>query len=179
MISGSLARRYARAVFSIGVDQGNYEAIGREVADLARTMVGSPELTNALTNPVFSRDQRRRLLDRIMVRLGCSKITRNFGNLLLDRERIVALPDIARELARMIDDKANRVRATVTSARPLTPTQIERLQLSLEKLSGKQVEMQKQEDPALLGGVVAQVGDVLYDGSLRTQLARMRDSLVK
>lgn len=179
MIAGSLARRYARAIFTLGVDQGNYEAIGREVSGLAAAMQSSQELTDALTNPVFKREQRRAVLDRIAVRLGASRVTRNFANLLLDRERIVALPDIARELSRMIDDKANRVRAVVTSAQPMSALQAQQLKATLEKISGKQVEMESKQDPALLGGVVTQLGDVLYDGSLRTQLNRMRDSLVK
>jgi F-type H+-transporting ATPase subunit delta len=179
MITGSIARRYARALLSIGVDQGNYEALGREVGDLARAMATSAELTDALTNPLFKRSQRRQLLDRMLTRIGASTATRNFFFLLLDRERMNVVPDIARELAAMIDERAGRVNAVVTSAQPLTPLQAQQLKATLEHASGRTVMMERQHDPSLLGGVVAKVGDLVYDGSLRTQLEQMRYSLVK
>ncbi|RMH41297.1 MAG: F0F1 ATP synthase subunit delta [Deltaproteobacteria bacterium] len=179
MIAGSLARRYARAVFAIGVEDGSYERLGREIAAVADAMRASDTLRDALTAPVFSRAQRRAVLEKVLERLGASRTTRNFCLLLIDRERIAALPDIARELAAMIDDKAGRVRAVVATAVPLPADVEQRLRAALEKASGKTVHMTKQVDPSLLGGVVAQLGDTRYDGSLRTQLDRMRQALVK
>lgn len=179
MTSGSLARRYARAIFTIGVDAGKYEPLGNEIADVAQAMTHCAELSDVMENPVFPRSQRRKVLGRVLLRLGVSKTTRHFCNLLLDRERVSALPAIARELRTMIDDKAGRVRATVTSARPLTAHQEKQLVQSLASISGKTVQVTKREDQDLLGGVIAQLGDVEYDGSLRTQLHRMRDSLVR
>ena len=179
MIPGSLARRYARAIMSIGIDNNNYEPLGNEINDIAAAMSSSEELTDLLVNPLFKRSQRRAVLDKIMVRLGASTTTKNFCYLLLDGERIGGLPDIARSLVSMIDEKIGRVNATVTSAKPLSALQLQQLKQALEKSSGKQVTMEKREDPELLGGVIAQLGDTRYDGSLRTQLDRLRDSMVK
>jgi F-type H+-transporting ATPase subunit delta len=179
VIVGSIARRYARALLAIGSDQGNYEALGRQVQDLATAMAASPALTDALVNPVFKRSQRRRVLDQVLTRLGVAKATRSFCLLLLDRERMAVVPDIARELAAMIDEKAGRVKAVVTSPTPLSPLQSQQLQHTLERLSGKTVVMDKKQNPELLGGDVAQLGDIVYDGSLRTQLERLRDNLTK
>jgi len=179
MIAGSLARRYARAIFAIGVETAKYEPLGTEISDIAGAMTSSTELTDVMVNPVFPRSQRRGVLEKILMRLGVSKTTRNFCYLLLDRERISALPAIARELIVMIDEKAGRVKATVTSAQALSPAQEQQLEQELARISGKNVQMTKREDRDLLGGVIAQLGDVEYDGSLRTQLHRMRDSLVK
>jgi len=179
MIAGSLARRYARAVMAIGIDSGKYEPLGNEINDLVKAMQSSAELADLLVNPLFKRSQRRAVLDKIMVRLGASTTTKNFCYLLLDKERIGGLPDIARALSTMIDDKIGRVKATVTSAQPLSALQLQQLKQALEKSSGKTVEMDKRENPDLLGGVIAQLGDTRYDGSLRTQLDRMRDDLVK
>jgi len=179
MIAGSLSRRYARALLGIGTDQNNYEALGREVRALAEVFEVSDELGDVLTNPAFPRDDREKILDALFRRLGTSRIVKNFTMLLLDRERIRIIPDIARELDAMIDDKAGRVSATVVSATALSPMQLDKLKESLEKLSGKTVEMHKSEDPELLGGVVAKVGDVVYDGSLRTQLEQIREGFVR
>ncbi len=179
MVTGSLARRYARALMSIGVDNNNYEQLGRELGSLAAAMRSSEELSNVLTSSSFTRDERRNLLEAILARLGASTVTRNFCLLLLDGERIGAVPDISRELDAMIDERVGRTTAEVVSASPMSPAQVEQLQAVLERLSGKKVQLERREDPELLGGVVAKVGDLVYDGSLRTQLELMREGLVE
>jgi F-type H+-transporting ATPase subunit delta len=177
MISGSVARRYAKALMELGVELGNYERLGRELRSLARAIRTSPELDQTLTNPAFPRADRERVLRAVLDRLGAAQEVVNFTRLLLDRERIAQLPDMSRELDAMIDEKAGRIAATVTTAAPLAPAQEQALLQRLEALSGKKVQMQVVHDPGLLGGLIAKVGDVVYDGSLRTQLARMRDEL--
>jgi F-type H+-transporting ATPase subunit delta len=132
-----------------------------------------------LTNPALRRADRKKVLEGIMMRLGVNPTTRNVVFLLLDRERVGALPDIAREVDAMIEAKGGRVTAEVVSAKPLDAGQLTQITLALEKLSGKKVDVTKREDASLLGGVIAKVGDVVYDGSLRTQLRNLRDELTK
>jgi F-type H+-transporting ATPase subunit delta len=175
MITGSLARRYARALLDIGAAKNTFEQLGQELDALAAAYSSSKDLTEALTNPVFPQSRRRAVLEAILDVMGSSPIARNFALLLLDRERIPYLPSIARELRSMVDERAGRIRATVVSARPLPPEHVASVQAALEKASGKKVLLDKQEDPALLGGVVAKIGDVVYDGSVRTQLEQMRE----
>jgi len=177
MISGSIARRYAKALFEIGVEDGNYERMGREVRAMARALKTSPELAMALSNPAFARSDREKVLKAVLQRLGASQMVVNFTRLLLDRERVVVLPDISRELDALIDARAGRVAAEVRSAVPLDAGQRERLTQALEQLSGKKVEMKIDTDPSLLGGVVAKLGDTVYDGSLKTQLEKMKQAL--
>jgi F-type H+-transporting ATPase subunit delta len=178
VIAGSVARRYAKAVLQIGVDDGNLERVGREVRVLASAFRRSEELSRTLANPVFPRSDREKVLRALLDRIGATQTVVHTTRLLLDRERLAILPDISRELDAMIDARAGRVAARVTSAAPLDEAQVVRLTKTLEALSGKKVEMAVQHDPSLLGGVVAQVGDVVYDGSLRTQLERIRQDLV-
>ena len=106
-------------------------------------------------------------------------LTKNLVYLLLDGERVGALPSISRELDAMVEAKSGRVTADVTSAKPLDPSQLSQITAALEKLSGKKVVVNSSHDPELLGGVVAKVGDRVYDGSLRTQLRNLRDELTK
>jgi F-type H+-transporting ATPase subunit delta len=178
MISGSLARRYARALLDVGIDKGTHEKLAAEIDDLAAAYSASRDLQEALTNPVFPRAQRRAVLEAVLVRVGVSTETRNFTLLLLDRERVQVLPAIGRELRAMVDEKVGRVRATVTSARPLPAEHLAQIQTTLEKATGKKVLLEKAEDPALIGGVVAKLGDTVYDGSVRTQLERMREQIL-
>jgi F-type H+-transporting ATPase subunit delta len=179
MLSGSLARRYAKAVFEIGQEQGGLDKIGADLRSLANAMKTSEELATALTSPAIPRSDRRKVIDGLLQRIGVVSTTRNLTYLLLDHERLGALPMIVRELDRMIEAKAGRVSAEVVSAKPLEPAQLSELVAVLEKLSGKKVNVTKREDPELLGGVVAKVGDTVYDGSLRTELQKVREALSK
>ena len=174
MSAGSLARRYARALHQIGTEQGSYEQLGRELRDLADAFAASAELISTLTNPAFARDDRERVLRAVLTRVGASATVVNFTRLLLDRERVSAIPDISRELDRMIDEHAGRVKAIITAAKPLSLPQEQALVRALEARSGKKVQVEKRQDPELLAGVVAQVGDMVYDGSLRTQLQQLK-----
>src|SRR5262249_31747368 len=145
---------------------------------LADTFARSPELKVALENPVFPLEKRRHVLDELARRLALSKVVRNFVMLLLDKGRIGALLDIARAHRALVDEHAGRVRAVLTSARPVDPALEARLKNALEKQSGKTVILEKREDPAILGGLITQLGDLVFDGSVRTQLAQLREQLL-
>jgi F-type H+-transporting ATPase subunit delta len=174
-----LSRRYAKAIFDLGSQQGNLDKVGAELRTIARAMKESPELAATLSSPAIRRSDRRKVIDAILQRIGAQPTTKNTVYLLLDGERLGYLPAISREVDAMIEAKAGRVAAEVVSARPLDPTQLSQITAALEKLSGKKVSVSKREDPDLLGGVIAKVGDTVYDGSLRTQLRTLRDELSK
>jgi F-type H+-transporting ATPase subunit delta len=177
MVTGSLARRYARAVLEIGTANGNLDKIGADLRSLAKAMRESAELVTALTNPAIRRADRRRVIDGLLQRIGAEPSSKNLVYLLLDGERLSSVEAISREVDAMIEAKAGRMSAEVTSARPLDADQLSQIVIALEKLSGKKVAVTRREDPDLLGGVVAKLGDTVYDGSLRTQLRTLRDDL--
>jgi len=179
MVTGSLARRYARAVLEIGTANGNLDKIGADLRSLAKAMRESAELVTALTNPAIRRADRRRVIDGLLQRIGAELHSKNLVYLLLDGERLGSLEAISREVDAMIEAKAGRMSAEITSAKPLDATQLSLIITSLEKLSGKKIAVTRREDPDLLGGVVAKLGDTVYDGSLRTQLRTLRDELTK
>jgi F-type H+-transporting ATPase subunit delta len=179
MAAGSLARRYAKAVLEIGQAHGNLDKIGGDLRSLAKVMKDSAELQSSLTNPAIRRADRRKVVDALLTRVGAQPHTKNLVYLLLDGERLSSLPAISRELDAMIEAKGGRVTAEIVSAKPLDAGQLTQITLALEKVSGKKVDVTKREDASLLGGVVAKVGDVVYDGSLRTQLRTLRDELTK
>jgi F-type H+-transporting ATPase subunit delta len=178
MVTGSLARRYAKALLDIGIRQQTYDALGKELERTADLFDKSPDLRATLENPVFPLEKRRLVLEEIARRLGLSKVVRNFIMLLLDKGRINALRDIARVHRSLIDEHAGRVRATVTTARPLDPALEARLKTALERQSGKVVILEKHEDATIMGGLVTQLGDVVYDGSVRSQLEKLREELL-
>ena len=178
MITGSLARRYARALLEIGEASGTTETIGREVDALAALYKASPELAQALASPVVARAQRRAILEEVLARMAVAKTTRAFALLLLERERTAYLPAIARELGELGDARMGRVRAEVVSTLNLPPETVDGIRALLARLTGKTVLLEETVDPELIGGVVTRVGDRVYDGSLRTQLERMRERIL-
>ncbi len=178
MAAGSVSRRYARALFSIGVDRGTFEPLGKELEDFAALWTGSAELRDALANPVFKASEKRAVLQSLLVRVGSSPDVQKFVLLLLERRRLAAVPHISRAYREMADEHTGRVRAHVTSAQPLGPAELERVRQSLARRTGKQVILEASVDAALIGGIVARVGDLVLDGSVRTQLGTLRDKLL-
>jgi F-type H+-transporting ATPase subunit delta len=178
MAAGSISRRYARALFSIGVDRGNFEQLGNELEDVAALWTGSAELRDALANPVFKASEKRAVLQSLLPRVAPTPDVQKFVLLLLERRRLVAVPHIARAYRQMADEHTGRVRAHVTSAQPLGPAELERVRQSLARRTGKQVILEASVDAALIGGIVARVGDLVLDGSVRTQLGTLRDKLL-
>jgi F-type H+-transporting ATPase subunit delta len=174
MISGSVSRRYARALLAIGRDKSQDEAIATELERLASAYEKSSDLRAVLANPVFTSAQRQSVLDELVRRLSLSTTVQHLAQLLLTRGRMDALPGIARALRAMVDENAGRVRAQVTSAKPLDPQMEARIRTAIGKATGRQVVLEKREDASLIAGIVTQVGDVVYDGSLASQLAELR-----
>jgi F-type H+-transporting ATPase subunit delta len=179
MVTGSLSRRYAKAIFDIGSQQGDLTKLGQDLRSLAKAMHDSKELATVLSNPAIRRGDRRKVIDGLLQSIGVQTASRNLVYILLDGERLSSVPGISRALDEMIEAKAGRVTAEVISAKALDPSQLSQINTALEKLSGKKVSVTTRQDPELLGGVVAKVGDVVYDGSLRTQLRTLRDELSK
>jgi F-type H+-transporting ATPase subunit delta len=177
LIASNVARRYARALLSLGIEEGRFEQYGDELDAVLNATKASRELGSLLTHPGYSLEQRRAAVDAIAGTLHLSPLTVNFLRLLIDRQRIADLADIARSYRAMVDQQAGRVRATVTSATPLSEHQLERLRDAIGLMTGRSIVLDSKTDPSLIGGVVAQVGAKMLDGSLRTQLERMRGEL--
>ena len=175
-MGGAVARRYARALFGIGVDSGKFEALGQEIGELATLWSSSPELRQALENPVFRPSEKRAVLERSCPawrrrpRFSGSRCCCWSGAASCCCRRSPA------PTATSPTPTPGGVRARVTSAEPLAPPALERVRLSLEERTGKKVIVETAVDPTLIGGVVAQVGDMVLDGSVRTQLADSRRS---
>jgi F-type H+-transporting ATPase subunit delta len=174
-----IARRYARAVFEIGKETGSLPALTREISDFAASYAASDELRDVLDNPLVPEEAREGLLGELGSRMGLSQTALSTLKLLGRRRRLPALPDIARQLARMVDEESEVVRATVTSAGPLSEAYLADLRTTLERSTGKKVVISHKEDPSLIGGVVTQIGDQVIDGSIRARLLSFRESLLR
>ncbi len=176
MVNVSIARRWARALLEVAGAQS--DQVLQQLTGFVEGAFGNKELADVFTNPAYNRAQRTGVLEGVMTAAGVTDPgLGNFLRLLVDRNRMQYLPDIARLYRDQADVKAGRVRGKVTSASPLPADSVQRLTQSLERLTQRNVVIETSVDPKLLGGVSAQVGSVVYDGSIRSQLDDLRRSL--
>jgi F-type H+-transporting ATPase subunit delta len=177
-LGGSVARRYAKAIFAIGVDKGIFELVGRQLSELAELWRDSLELRQTLENPVFKIAQKRAVLQGLLPRVAPARQVQSLALLLLERGRIAILPAIAKAYEEMCDDKLGRVRATVKSAHALDIASETEIRKAIERRTGKKVLMTTEVDPKLIGGVVAEVAGMVLDGSVASRLSSLKNRLL-
>jgi F-type H+-transporting ATPase subunit delta len=173
-----VARRYAKALLELGIEQGNLDKLVEEVAALADAWTTSADLRNAIENPLVGHEAKKAVMGEVLSRAGAGQSTRGLVQLLIDRNRARTLPHVARSLRESADAQKGLLRAEVTTAAPLPDAYYGRLQATLEKMTGKRVVVERRTDPQLIGGVVTRIGDRVIDGSLRTRLQSLRDALM-
>jgi len=179
MQSSAASRRYARALFSLARETGDVESVRAEIDRIAEVFDANIELRNAILRPLHPGAERRAVLGALCERLGTSRIVRNFCAFLVDQRRIIEFDPIRAAYGQLADTAAGRLRADVVSASPLNDGQRDRLRRALAARTGSEVQLDESIDPDLLGGAVARVGGLVFDGSLRTQLEQLRGSLTR
>ena len=177
-MSGAVANRYARAIFELGAESGTTETLFEEVERAAQAYASSNELQDTLDNPLMTLATKQGILDDIANALSLSDTARKTLHLLLLRRRMAHLPAISRALRQMGNAAKGVAYAEVVSASPLSDEFYGRLQAQLEKMTGKKFVLERREDPSLIAGVIARVGDTVYDGSLRSRLETLKAKLM-
>jgi F-type H+-transporting ATPase subunit delta len=172
-----LAKRYAKAIFTVGQEQENYEEYNEVLQGVATLFTDTPEVADALTNPLYPMDVKEKVMTGIVASMGVDTIMGNFLNLLVQKKRAEILPEIADAYKFMVDEEKNISHGNVISAIELSAELKNNIQTVLEKLTGKKVELTTSVDPSIIGGMVAKVGDLVLDGSIKTQLAGLKDSI--
>lgn len=176
-MTGSLARRYARALLGLARDGGAVAAAGEELGGAAATFA-DVALASVVLNPAIPAGVRRGIVRRVVERLGVSPVVGNLIRLLADRDRLALLPDVARAYDNLVDRELGRTRVAIRSAAALTDAQRTELETLARRLTGsRQVVVSVAVDPELLGGVVLDAGGTVYDGSVKTQLERLADRM--
>lgn len=179
MKTGAAARRYAKAVFSIGVESGEFERIGQEIAGVVSAMELDATMKDILTNPLYDATVRKGIIAGLSDKKTFTPTTKNFLLLLVDKDRISLLPEISRQYQELSDEKAGRMKATIVTASKVSEAIVKELTSSLERNTGKKVFLSYKVEPALVGGIVLKVGDIVYDGSIRTQIHKLKDNIRK
>jgi len=177
VIDTTLAKRYAKALVEIGQEQNALGKYGQDLAGVVNLMQESRDFREVLISPVFTKDDKKKIAGDILQKIDTDRMVTNFIYLLIDRKRIDQLPGIETAFREKVDEINGITRGEVTSADPLAEGELTKVTDALSALSGKQVLVTTSVDPSLIGGLVAKVGDMVFDGTIRTQLNQLKESL--
>ncbi|WP_031484656.1 ATP synthase F1 subunit delta [Maridesulfovibrio frigidus] len=179
MTGNIVSRRYAKALFSVGQKQGEADlaAYGKALADLSQILEDSPEALRLFQNPVFSADEKKAVLDKLLEKISAGPVVKNFCNLLADKGRLDCLPEIASDYSGMLDTIQGVVRGKLVTAIKLTDKRQVEIKERLETQLKCKLELEFAMNNDILGGVVLQVGDKVLDASIRAQLQMMKEQI--
>lgn len=172
-----LAKRYAKALFQVGKEENSLDEFNRALIEMAELYVAVPEVVDALSNPIYPQDVREKVMEQLLAKMQVPAMVANFMKLLVQKRRAEVLPDIAEVFEAMVDKERNMCRGTVVSAAPLSGAMNSKIKDTLEKITGKQVLLRTEIDASIIGGIVAKVGDLVLDGSIKTQLTGLKESI--
>ena len=177
MSTRASAARYASALFDVAIKESNPEQADKELTAFGDVVREHPELQKVLVNPAIPAANKRAVVDQIVQRLQPSASVRKLLLLLAGRDRLELLPDLVAVYHARVMEHLKVLNAEVTTAAPLTNEEAGRLQQRLVASTGRTVTMTTKVDPAIIGGVVTRIGSTVYDGSVATQLASLRQRL--
>jgi F-type H+-transporting ATPase subunit delta len=180
MTNKTAALRYARALLDVAVkERAPLDAIGDELSAFVDLFKQNPSLENVMLHPAVPVQRKRAVMVILVERARLSPILAKLLVLLAERDRLVLLPDLLSAYRERVLDHQQVVRAEVTTASPIGPDRAQAIEHGLAKVTGRTVRLGVRTDPSLIGGVVARIGDTIYDGSVTTQLERMKKRLVE
>jgi F-type H+-transporting ATPase subunit delta len=178
MTNKTAARRYARALFDVGVaEKADLEQIERDLAEFGALFDQHPALAQALLNPAVPAPRKRAAVVELTSRANVAGVVAKLLALLAERDRLVLLPDVLAAYRDRLLETQNVVRAEVTTAAPLEPNRAQAIERALAEATRRRVTMTAFVDPAIVGGVIARVGSTVFDGSVTRQLEKIRQRL--
>ncbi|RLC04039.1 MAG: ATP synthase F1 subunit delta [Deltaproteobacteria bacterium] len=175
----AVSRRYAKALILIGQEDGQAEQYNVELGSIVGLFDTQEGFETALTNPLYNKNDRKKVLQAVLAATDLSAIMKSFLILLFDKGRIGFLREIASYYKDLADELKGVVKASIVSATELSSEAIEKMKEVLSKKTGKTIVLNVEQDPSLIGGVVSKIGDLVLDGSVKTQLMNMRETLKK
>ncbi len=176
-ITASLQGRYASALFDLASEKKAVQAVESDLEKLAQAILGSADLAALIRNPQIGRDAAGNAVAAVAKVLGLSPLTKNFLGVLAANRRLAALPEVVRAFASIAAAGRGEVNAQVTSAHPLSATQLKALAAKLKAREGKDVKITANVDPDLLGGLVVRIGSTQIDSSIRTRLNSLANAM--
>ena len=179
MSVSAISRRYAKALVSLGSEQKKVDAFGEELAQVSSIVASHDLLRLLMESPTLAVEKKSAIFSEIMEKIELSASMRDFFGLLVEKDRMKYLSQIDQNYRQLADELSGTLRAKVTAASKLSAAQQKAISAELEKQTGKNVELTVDIDASLIGGLRTEIGGRLFDGSVKTQLKRIEDTLTK
>jgi F-type H+-transporting ATPase subunit delta len=176
MKNRSVARRYARALYEEAAAQQQVDAVDADIDALRDALDASRDLVLFFESPVLSREKKEAVV-KSLFQDNFTTLTYDFLQLLVAKQREGAMTEVVQAYRDLRDEQEGVTEARARTAHPLDDAEQQQLARALERISGKQVRLHVEQDASLLGGIVVRLGDTVYDGSVRHQLASLREHL--
>ena len=179
MSSRASAVRYARALFDVALKESEPGQVEQELSSITTLIRDHADLQRALESPSVPPTGKKAVVEALVQRAGFSPAVSKLLLMLAERDRLVLLPEVLGAFQAKLRDQRKVLEAEVTTAMPLEPAQQAALQQRLSAATAREVTVTTKVDPALIGGVVARIGSTVYDGSLATQLVKLKGRLAE
>jgi F-type H+-transporting ATPase subunit delta len=173
----AIGRRYAKALLLIGKEDGQVGTYRQELEDFSALVQKEAVLGQVINNPLYNAEGRKKVLESVIEKLALSRVMTSFLTLLFDKGRFVYLSSINDFYQKLADDLKGIARASLVSATVLSSETVDKIRNTLSEKTGKDIILEVEQDPGLIGGIVTRIGDLVLDGSIKTQLLNMRESL--
>ncbi|MDR2349143.1 MAG: ATP synthase F1 subunit delta [Deltaproteobacteria bacterium] len=172
-MDASTAKRYATALLELGLADGQYVKYGEELKDFAGSLAGAGKEADLLSSPSLPANVRKKMADGILEKAGLSPLVNNLSRLLFERGLLSRLPAVAEAYGKLLDEKEGVLRGTLYSPTELVQSEFAAVREALSIYTGKKVELAQSLKPELIGGVVAKLGDLVIDGSVKSRLEKL------
>lgn len=174
----TVARRYAAALADVVTKTNETNSVKTELTTWEQIISQNADLQTAFRNPAISYADKEKVLDNLIHKTQPTKTTANFLRVLLRNDRLTEIKEINERFAGVLEERSGVVSAEITSARPLSENEKTEMRTNLEKLTGKQINLNFATDESLIGGVVTRLGSTVYDGSVKTQLEELKQQMI-
>lgn len=175
-VSG-MAGRYATALFALALESNAIDAVAGDLDRFGALMVESPELARLVRSPVFSAEEQTRALAAVLERAGLRGIAANFLKVVASNRRLFAVEDMIRDYRVLVARHRGEVTAQITVAEALSDAHLSSVTDALKSVTGKDVQVDVNVDPAIIGGLIVKLGSRMVDASLRTKLNTIKQAM--
>lgn len=177
MSSGAVGKRYAKALFEVAADKQQLDLVEQDLLLIDQVLAQNPAFIKFLQHPQLDKQLKKKELKQAFEG-NVSETVLTFMNILIDSDREDAIAAITESYIRQANEARGLVDAKVTSIKPLTDEEKSQLSERYSQLLNKKIRIHNEVDPTIIGGVIVQIGDRLYDGSVRGKLYRFKRLVV-
>jgi len=174
----TIAKRYAKALVELAEEKTAVDKIKGDLASFVAAADAQPSLQMLFTNPVFTPENKKTVIKELAGKLKMQPTTQLFVEYLAEKGRIRYVKDVYEAFLEILAERQNRATVRLTTAVPINTNDLADIKNKLELLTGKQVDIDAQVDASLIGGARARIGSVVYDGTIKNQLTKMRMKLM-